>query len=415
LIVVLYGAGVWFGWQTRSHADTSGWGLDTFAVSVGFVATTFVFPLVGVLIATRRPGNLIAWLLLGVGAVWGLDSLLSTYAVYGLDLHQGSARLAVRAASVDNFLWVIAIGLMGTFLPLYFPDGRLPGPRWRIVTWVSAATITVGSLSIALTPGPMTDSSFTSAINPFGVSALATQLSWAGVAIILLPLTILTSAASLIVRFRRSHGMARAQLKWLVAATATVAGIFAAVEMISILAGSGQAFVPTWIRLLQDLALFSFALVPLAIGVAVLRYHLYEIDVIIRKTLVYTALAATLALLYLGGISLTGWMFRSLTGQSGALAVTLSTLTVAAAFQPLRHRIQHAVDRRFYRRKYDAARTLETFNDRLREQIDLDALHTEVLTVVTDTLQPSHATLWLRPTSPEAKPGAGIQAGGSHG
>jgi hypothetical protein len=143
-------------------------------------------------------------------------------------------------------------------------------------------------------------------------------------------------------------------------------------------------------------------LIPASVGIAILRYRLYEIDVIIRKTLVYAALAATLALMYLGGISLTTWALRSVIGQSSALGVTLSTLAVAAAFQPLRTRIQRTVDHRFYRRNYDASKTLEAFSGRLREQIDLTALHSEVLGVVTDTVQPSHASLWIRPSEPKA-------------
>ena len=152
-----------------------------------------------------------------------------------------------------------------------------------------------------------------------------------------------------------------------------------------------------WVTALQNLALLSFGLIPVAIGIAVLRYRLYEIDVIIRKTLVYAVLIGALALVYLGGISLIGWTLRDVAGQSSTLAITLSTLAVAAAFQPLRHRIQQAVDRRFYRQTYDAQRTLDAFNGRLREHVDLDSLQNEVLGVARETLQPGHATLWLRP------------------
>ncbi len=147
---------------------------------------------------------------------------------------------------------------------------------------------------------------------------------------------------------------------------------------------------------MQDLALLSFALIPISIGFAVFRYRLYEVDVIIRRTLVYTTLIGSLAIVYLGGIYVVGDVLQTLTGQSGALAVTVSTLAVAAAFQPLRSRIQRAVDHRFYRAKYDASVTLDAFSGRLRQQIDLDALHAEVLTVVRDALEPSQATLWFR-------------------
>ncbi len=337
LIVGLYAAGLWFGWQTRSHPGLSGWGAGGLAVALAFVASTFVFPLVGLLVATRRPGNAIAWLLLAIGAVWGLDSLLSTYAVYGLDQHQGSHHIALRAAAIDGFLWLVAIGLLTTFLILYFPNGHLPSPRWRIVTWTSGVIITLGSISILFTPGPMTQGSFsTPATNPYGVSNLAATLNWAGDALVVLPLMFLASAASLIVRYRRALDIERAQTKWIAAATIVVAGVSATVFTMSLIVSNPE---PTWLRVLEDLPLFSFALIPASIGVAVLRYHLYDIDVIIRKTLVYGALLVALGLLYLAGVVALGWLFRHLTGQSGSVAVTFSTLAVAIAFQPLRTRI----------------------------------------------------------------------------
>ena len=174
-----------------------------------------------------------------------------------------------------------------------------------------------------------------------------------------------------------------------------MAVLYGVTEVLSVTIASNNR-VPGWLLVMQDLALLSFALIPISIGFAVFRYRLYEIDVIIRRTLVYTTLIGSLAIVYLGGIYLLGDLLQTLTGQSGALAVTVSTLAVAAGFQPLRSRIQSAVDHRFYRAKYDASLTLEAFSGRLRQQIDLDALHAEVLTVVRDALEPSQATLWFR-------------------
>jgi hypothetical protein len=205
------------------------------------------------------------------------------------------------------------------------------------------------------------------------------------------------SAASLVVRFRRAHGPERQQLRWLAASAAAVAVIYAVVEPVSALVDSGSGQAPQWLTVAEDVALVSFALIPIAIVFAVLRYRLYEIDVIIRRTLVYAVLVAVLAAMYLGGVTLVGGILRGATGGSGALSVTLSTLAVAAAFQPLRGRIQRAVDRRFYRARYDASRTLEAFSGRLREQVDLETVTDEVLAVVRHTLQPAHATMWLKP------------------
>jgi hypothetical protein len=201
------------------------------------------------------------------------------------------------------------------------------------------------------------------------------------------------STVSLILRYRRSHGTARLQLKWLVSATAAVVIVYAVVITLSTYP-EGKA--PLWLMVLQDGTIVSFCVIPFAIGAAVLRYRLYEIDVIVRRTVVYAVLVTVLAAVYLTGVTALGWIGREATGASGTLAVTLSTLLVAASFQPLRTRIQAAVDRRFYRRRYDAERAASLFTSRLRGQVDLEALNRELLGVINDTVQPAHASLWLR-------------------
>ena len=367
-----------------------------------FVLTLLTFSVVGVMIATRRPENAIGWLLLGIGLAWSVAN--STYSDYGLLLHPGSLPFAGAVAAVAGNFWVPPIGLSGTFLILLFPDGRLLTRRWRWVGWLSGIAIVVGTLSLVLKPGRMGDLGYPHTTNPLGISSLSTVITIAQAAIILIPVCMALSALSLVLRYRRSHGAERMQMKWLAAAAATVALIYAIVEPVSI-ALTLHSATPGWLSALQGVALFSFFLVPVAIGFAVLRYRLFEIDVIIQKTLVYTTLVAMLAALYLGGIAALGWIARAATGQSGAVAVTLSTLAVAAAFQPLRGRIQSAVDRRFYRARYDAARTLEMFNSQLRRQIDLDSLRADVLGIVGSTMHPSHASLWLRPADPPRRPG----------
>lgn len=362
-----------------------------------FLLTLLTFAVVGVMVATRRPGNAIGWLLLGIGLAWGVAN--STYSDYGLLLHPGSLPFAGVAAPIAGSFWVPPIGLSGTFLILLFPDGRLLTPRWRWVGRLSVVAIVVGTVSLVVTPGTMTAAGYPHTVNPLGISSLSTVISVAQAAIILIPVCMALSAASLVLRFRRAQGAERLQIKWLAAAAATVALIYAVVEPVSI-ALRHESHTPGWLSALQGAALFSFFLVPVAIGFAVLRYRLFEIDVIIQKTLVYTSLVVMLATLYLGGIAALGWIGRTVTGQSGAVAVTLSTLVVAAAFQPLRKRIQGAVDRRFYRARYDAAQTLEAFSSQLRRQIDLDTLRTDVLGIVGSTMHPSHASLWLRPAEP---------------
>ena len=384
---------------SKLPSQSAGWSGGGSAVWLegAFLLSLLTFSVVGVMIATRRPGNAIGWLLLGIGLAWAIAN--SDYSDYGLLLHPGSVPFAAGIAAIAGNFWVPPIGLSGTFLILLFPDGHLLTPRWRWVAWISAAAIVVGTVSLTLTPGTMGNIGYPHTTNPLGISSLSTVIGIAHASIILIPVCMALSALSLILRYRRSHGVERLQAKWLVAAAATVALIYAIVAPVSI-ALTLHSATPVWLSLLQDIALFSFFLVPVAIGFAVLRYRLFEIDVIIQKTLVYATLVAMLALLYLGGIAALGWIARTATGQSGAIAVTLSTLAVAAAFQPLRTRIQRTVDRRFYRAKYDVAETLEAFSSGLRRQIDLDSLHADVLGIVGSTMHPSHVSLWLRPTEP---------------
>ncbi len=232
-----------------------------------------------------------------------------------------------------------------------------------------------------------------------GVESLAGIVGVLDYAVVVLAVTMVASAASLVVRFRRAGPVEREQVKWLAAAAGFSAWIYLVDLCISVAAG-GAGPEPVWRKLIDDTFVLSLGLIPAAIGVAILRYHLYEIDVIIRRTLVYATLVGSLALIYLAGVYGMQAAVRSVSGQSGTLAVTLSTLLVAAAFQPLRARIQRAVDHRFYRARYDAARTLDAFSGRLREQVDIETVSGEVLDVVRQTLQPTHATLWIR--RPEA-------------
>ena len=193
--------------------------------------------------------------------------------------------------------------------------------------------------------------------------------------------------------------MERLQIKWLAAAGGLSGVLYAGALVLSALFGPDGGPDPSWLSVLMDVWFVSLALIPVSIGVAILRYKLFEIDVIIRRTLIYAALVIVLAVMYLGGVALIGSLLRGLAGSSGTLAVTISTLAVAAAFQPLRGIIQRAVDRRFYRAGYDAQAAVNGFSERLREQIDLDALCEELRSVVGGTVQPAHASVWLRPDS----------------
>ncbi len=397
--------GIWvwalaWGWLARSIVESdSSWSGGGFWSNGGFVLAVFLFPVTGMLILGRRPGNRIGWLLLAIGAGWGVSNV-SSYSDYVILLHHPHAG-AAELAAIGATSWIVPIGLTGTFLILLFPDGRLPGPRWRIVAWISGVAIAAGLVLGLLTPGPMSDGGYPHTDNPFGVGGLGTAIDDFKLLILLVPAMMVASAISLIVRFRRSHGVARQQVKWLAAAAGLVAAIYMFVEPISVTTAPEGTQAPAWLLALQGLALVSFGLIPAAIGIAILRYRLFDIDRLVRRTLVYAVLVACLALIYLAGVFTLESVVRDVSGSSSTLAVTLSTLAVALAFQPLRRRIQAMVDRRFYRARYDAARTLEAFSARMRGEIDLETLTGDVVSVVRDALHPTQATVWLRPSEDE--------------
>jgi hypothetical protein len=345
------------------------------------------FSTVGAVIAARRPDNAVGWSLLAMGLALGVAFFGQVYADYTLVAHPGF--LPGGAVAVWLSLWTPVLALVAaTFFCLLFPDGRPPSNRWR---WVGRLASTGGVLLVlgfSLAPGTLDERNYPGTRNPVGVEGAGRLLegtTTAGTALALVAL--LLAVASMIVRFRRSIGVERQQLKWIVYAGAAAAGGFAFTLFLSgPLANAVFA-----------VAFLAFIGVPVAAGFAILRYRLYEIDLLINRTLVYVPLTAMLALLYVGGVVGLQYVFRALTGQESTLAVVASTLAIAALFNPLRRRVQGFVDRRFYRRKYDAAKTLAAFNTRLREETDLASLSDELVGVVSATMQPEHVSLWVRP------------------
>jgi len=355
------------------------------------------FPLVGLLILRRQPRNAVGWLLEGVGLAWGVGGFFDTYAIYGLVIHPGSLPGAGIVAALTEGMWVPGIGLMGTFLILLYPDGHLPSPRWRPVAWLSAITLVVVMLVIDFLPSKMSEGPVPDMTNPIGWEAGEGVLTVLLIVFLpLVPISILACATGLVTRFRRARGVERQQLKWLATAGAVVAFLYL-LTMVSVLLIKSTALTQTPVLdFLQNAALLSFVLLPVAIGMAILRHGLYEIDVVIKRTLVYAVLTATLLGIYLGSVLLLQLLLSPLTEKSD-FAVAGSTLAAAALFGPVRRRIQLTVDRRFYRSKYDAARTVDEFAARLRHQVDLDAVGADLRGVVHASVQPAHVTLWIRP------------------
>src|SRR5215207_2591758 len=355
------------------------------------LATLLTFSLVGAIIASRHPRNTIGWLFCFVGLVVGLNVLAWGYAVFWFSGGSGPRSLGETAAWFSSWSWTLLVVVPTTFLLLLFPDGRLPSPRWRPVAWCVGLGIVGFVVGYALDAGPLGD--FPQLVNPYGVdSPLVGIVTVASNAVV--GVCMVASAISVIVRARHAGRVERQQIKWLAYGGAVVVGTILVSGVIGV-----------WSETLS-IGAISLGLLglPVFTGVAIVRHRLYDIDLLVNRTLVYGSLTATLALIYFGGVVGLQYVFRALTGQGSTLAVVASTLAIAALFNPLRRRLQGFVDRRFYRRKYDAVKTLAAFSTRLRDETDLNALRDDVVEVTKDTMQPEHVSLWLRPkTASEAK------------
>jgi hypothetical protein len=378
--------------SSQEGPSTSG-ALSELLILVTFLA----FPIVGALIASKHPKNPVGWICLAVGLFWML--------IFLGDSIPGSGPYPVTIDALTQAIWIPPVGLLGVYLILLFPDGKLPSRRWRSLAWLSGVVMVLASLGITFSPGPL--EGHPGVRNPFGLEGIPPWVATAGIGILLLlPLCMVASALSLVLRYRRSGEEEREQIKW-IAYAASVVGLLYLITMVSSLTYSGPwgaAGTPLWLGLLQQASLVSFTAVPIAVGFAVLKYRLYDIDILINRTLVYGSLTATLVVLYFGGIVVLQGVFVTLTGEKSTLAIVASTLLIAALFTPLRRRIQSFIDRRFYRRKYDARKTLEAFSTKLKNETDLEALNNDLVGVVRETMQPAHVSLWLRPaTAPKGE------------
>jgi len=363
---------------------------DRFPPPSGDILLAFVsFLIVGVLIASHRPENPIGWMfcIIGLASVW--EFFANEYAFYAL-VTQPSALPGGVWMGWSRF-WTAAIAWPLMFFSLLlFPTGRLPSPRWRPFAWFAVAVFVLLDVLAVFEPGQLPDIPVP---NPTGVERADGIIKSSQN--ILIPLTVgivLTMAASVIVRFRRARGEERQQMKWL-AYTAVFLGPLLRVSVLNFQVLHNRV-IEFAVGILGPVAIVA---IPAAVGVAILRYRLYEIDLLINRTLVYGSLTATLVALYFGTVVLLQWLFVALTGQQSTLAVVASTLLIAALFNPLHHRIQSFIDRRFYRSKYDARKTLEAFSAKLRDETDLEALSAELAGVVRETMQPAHVSIWLRP------------------
>jgi hypothetical protein len=357
--------------------------------SLGFVG----YAVVGAMIVTRRPRNPVGWLFCGFGVLYPVIGALSSYALYGV--HVAGDGLPGQDVAAWLYAWAgEAAFFLLVLLLLVFPDGRFLTRRWRGVGIATGATAALFSVAVAFDPGPLY--TFEDIDNPLGIDGAGSVLEAvreAGAASVSVLLVL--AGVSLVLRFRRAEATERRRIKWLAVGAATAVLLVVVMGALDLVTetdrGAGEVVTSV-------LALLSLLVIPLTVAIAMLRDRLYDVDVVINRTLVYGALTAAPVGTYVGAVLLLQLALSPLTADSG-LAIAGSTLAVAALVRPLRGRIQAVVDRRFYRRRYDAARTVERFGARLREQVELDSLSAELRAVVGETMQPAHVSLWLKDAS----------------
>jgi len=369
-----------------------GWvGPTDLPFAVGFAALQLGAATAGAVIGSRLPGNAVGWIFLAIGLLMGILFVAGSYAELGLAGPGDPSPGAVFAAWVGSWIFIPAAFGLPMFLLLLFPNGRFLSRRWRLAGWFLGSTVTFAAVVKAFRPGGISRG-LQNPLAPGGALGEALEVLDTVTDVLALPAFAL-AVAGLVVRLRRSRGVERQQLKWFTYAAALVAGGLATSILIPDGAFADLGFL---------IGLLALAGLPVAAGMAILSHRLYDIDVVINRTLVYGSLTATLILLYAGSVVILQYASRSLTGGESQLAIVASTLVIAALSNPLRRRIQNLIDRRFYRKKYDAQTTLSTFSKTLREETDLEALNAELLSVIRETMQPEHVSLWLRQTERKA-------------
>ena len=361
-----------------------------------FGSATFVFPAVGMLILSRDSTNRIGWILLGIGAIAGVAAFLESYARYGFQIRPGALPNPGLAVALIQGLWAPVIGIIGIHLLLFFPDGRLPSPRWRKVAWGGGVAVCVTWVFFALSPGTLIEGSFPRIRNPIGVEALRpfTPVVFGFIAVI--PISIVASAVSVVQRFRRSEGALRLQLKWLTAAAATVAGLYASGLILTAVLpraeGGGDS---PLVLIVQEISVISFILIPIAIGIAILRYRLYDIDVVINKTVVYGALAAFITLVYVGIVVGIGTLIGQGDRPNLGLSI-LATAIVAVAFQPVRERVQRFANRLVYGKRATPYEVLSHFAERMASTYLADELLPQMARILAEGTGAAGADVWLK-------------------
>jgi hypothetical protein len=358
------------------------------------------YSVIGAIIASRLPYHPIGWLCCAIGLTGAVEHVSSEYAVYALLAHPEALAGGSAMLWLCNWVWIAIFGLI-VYLILLFPNGTLPSSRWRPFAWFSVALTVLAATLMAISPDAAldvlgsSDNGHITLPNPLGFGGLPDLYRPVQTLVLALGLV---GAASVVVGRHGVRGVERQQMKWLLYASA----IFFVGNVLknTVFSPLGGVSWGLWVGYI--LVAVGGLGGPIAIGAAILRYRLYEIDTLINRTLVYGSLTGMLVAIYFGVVATAQEIFRVLTGQAeqSQLAIVVSTLVIAALFTPLRRRIHSFIDRRFYRSNYDSAKTLEAFSAKLRDETDLDALKTDLVWVVRETMQPAHISLWLRPDEP---------------
>jgi len=361
----------------------------------GMLLAFGLFPVVGYLMATRRPDNSLSWIMLGIGAAMGLGSLADGYSGYAVGGSLGGRTLGLVAVALNAPMWIPVVVLPVTFLLLLFPDGHLPSPRWRWFARVLGASLVIAYLAIALAPGRFGDEipEFATYRNPLGVEALRPVLSVATASLVMIPIGVVGSLVALIRRFRSSSGIERLQLRWLVSAAAVVAILYTVALLIGFAGTWNTSDQPAWMNVLQNVAIISFGLIPIAIGVSVLRYHLFDIDVVINRAVLFGSLAVFIAAVYVAIVVGVGALVGS---HTDAILSAAAAAIVALAFQPARRRAQRLADRLVYGERAEPYEVLSEFSERLGNTYATDDLLPRMARALAGGTGALRADVWVR-------------------
>ena len=364
-----------FAWLLRDAQTDAGWNSNgSFLQNLLFAVALFSFPIAGMLIATRLPEHPIGWLLLASGLAWSTPG--NDYGLYSIFVHKLPFHDWVLASG--QWTWLPAIGLLGTYTILLYPDGHLPSPRWRFLGWVTAAALILGSIATLFFDGPIDVTKQIKIDNPFGIHALNPILDPLHLAAVVLPICIVASAASLVQRFRRSQGVERQQIRWLAYAAGLVAMLYLFVMAVSLPHSFSGTPTPQWVEQLQIYAVFSFALIPIAIGIAILRYRLWDLDVVISRTLVAGLLVAFITAAYV--VLVVG--LGSLLGNPRDPALSIAaTALVALLFGPVRERVRSVANRLVYGKRATPYEVMAGFAHRVSDSVSVEEVLPEMAEV----------------------------------